>query len=280
MAQRTGAERLLASSAKSASAGAALALALAALLLCGCGGGSAAPGDSSATSEAAATTAAGAPSDGSGPRAGAGVRASDPQAEPKAAGAAGDTAGAPGQGGQKHGQRIAAPKGPREQAPTPAEIANATVADISLESYSPFESSEGGPASLPSNYSCDGEDKWPQFHWSGVPAGTAELALYAMNVQPVEGKLFVDWAVAGLDPSLSEIVSGQLPKGAVVGTNGFGKQGYSLCPAGKGEIYMFALYALPKRLGLRPGFDAREARTQILAASGNVGLLPVLYAHS
>jgi phosphatidylethanolamine-binding protein (PEBP) family uncharacterized protein len=139
--------------------------------------------------------------------------------------------------------------------------------------------SEGNPGSLSPTYSCDGKDSWPALHWSGVPAGTAELALYAMNVQPVEGKLFVDWAVAGLDPDLEEIVSGDLPKGAVVGTNGFGKRGYSICPEGRGEIYMFAIYALPKRLGLSPGFDAREARTQILAVSGNVGLLPMLYAH-
>jgi hypothetical protein len=140
--------------------------------------------------------------------------------------------------------------------------------------------SEGNPGSLSPTYSCDGKDSWPAMRWSGVPAGTAELALYAMNVQPVDGKLFVDWAVAGLDPGLGGIEEGKLPKGAVVGTNGFGKRGYSICPEGRGEIYMFAVYALPKRLALAPGFDAREARGQILGVSGNVGLLPALYAHS
>ena len=38
-----------------------------------------------------------------------------------------------------------------------------------------------------------------------------------MNVQPVEGQLFVDWALAGLDPGLKEIEAGELPKGAIVG---------------------------------------------------------------
>lgn len=259
-------------------------LALAALSLAGCGGGSSA--DQSTPTSAGSGTEASTGSetqDKGGSAQEAGKQAGNPTAqagggkEGSAGGA--DSTGAQGQPGQKHGAHIAQPKGPREKAPTSQEIANATVADITLESYSPFESETGEPASLPTNYSCDAENKWPEFHWSGVPKGTAEVILYGMNVQPVEGKLFVDWAVAGLDPNLPEIVSGRLPKGAVVGTNSFGKQGYSLCPEGKGEIYMFALYALPKHLGLRPGFDARKAREEILEVSGNVGLLPMLYAH-
>jgi hypothetical protein len=158
-------------------------------------------------------------------------------------------------------------------------VANATVADITLESPA-IVSSGGEPGSLSPTYTCDGKDSWPALHWSGVPAGTAELALYLMNVQPVEGRLFVDWAVSGLEPGLGGIEAGKLPSGAVVGTNGFGKRGYSICPQGRGEIYMFALYALPRHLALSPGFDAREARAQILAVSGNAGLLPALYAHS
>ena len=58
------------------------------------------------------------------------------------------------------------------------------------------------PGRLAATYTCDGKDSWPELRWSGVPAGTAELVLFAMNVQPVEEKLFVDWAVAGLDPGL------------------------------------------------------------------------------
>jgi phosphatidylethanolamine-binding protein (PEBP) family uncharacterized protein len=135
-----------------------------------------------------------------------------------------------------------------------------------------------GPGALPAAYTCDGKGSWPAFGWGGVPPGTAELILYAMNVQPVEGKLFVDWAVAGLDPSLSAIEAGELPGGAVVGTNSFGRAGYEICPApGGGEIYMFAIYALPRKLSPPKGFDARELRKEILDASGNVGLLPAAY---
>jgi len=280
VAQRTGAKRFLASTAKSASTGVLLVLALAALALGGCGGGSPAGQSTTANAGSEVSTPSGTQSTGGSAQGGKESPSSTAQAKgSEGSKGEGANASAPGRSGQKHGAQIAQPQGPRERAPTPQEIANATLADISLESYSPFASGNGEPASLPTNYSCDGEDKWPQFHWSGVPKGTAEVILYAMNVKPVEGKLFVDWALAGLDPKLPEIVSGALPKGAVVGTNSFGKQGYSLCPEGRGEIYMFALYALPKRLGLSPGFDARQARAQILQASGNVGLLPMLYAH-
>jgi phosphatidylethanolamine-binding protein (PEBP) family uncharacterized protein len=277
VAQRTGAKRFLASTAKSASARVLLALALAAFALAGCGGGSS---DSEAQGTASsATVASGADSGGSESQSkGAPGEKAQPDSQSASVSGGGDSSSSSPAADQKQGPRIAQPKGPPEQGATPAELANATVADMKLESPA-IVASGGNPGSLSPTYSCDGKDSWPAMSWSGVPAGTVELALYAMNVQPVQGKLFVDWAVAGLDPSLAGIEEGKLPKGAVVATNGFGKRGYSICPQGRGEIYMFALYALPKRLGLAPGFDAREARAQILAISGNVGLLPALYAH-
>jgi phosphatidylethanolamine-binding protein (PEBP) family uncharacterized protein len=135
----------------------------------------------------------------------------------------------------------------------------------------------GSVPALPATYTCDGKDSWPALRWAGVPPGTAELALFAMNVQPIEEKLFFDWAVAGLDPGLEGIEAARLPKGAVVGKNGFGKNGYSICPPGVGETYMFALYALPQRLSPSKGFDPRELRKEVLGISGNVGLLPAAY---
>jgi phosphatidylethanolamine-binding protein (PEBP) family uncharacterized protein len=148
---------------------------------------------------------------------------------------------------------------------------------MSLESPA-ISATAGQPGRLAATYTCDGDNSWPSLRWGGIPAGTAELILYAMNVQPVAEQLFVDWAVAGLDPSLEGIKAGKLPKGAVIGTNGFGRRGYEICPSGAGEIYMFAIYALPRGLALPGGFDARQARKEILDVSGNVGLLPAVYA--
>lgn len=284
MAQRTAAERFLRSSVKAASARVFLALAAAAALaLAGCGGGSSA--DSASSAASSDSTSGAAQKQGDAPAAGSA------EEEGSKTGRGGDvakkTTGAneeAGEGGapapqahqKKQGPGIAQPKGPPEQAPSSDEVAQATVADIALQSPA-ILAANGQLGRLAPTYTCDGNDTWPAFSWSGVPAGSAELILYAMNIQPVEGKLFVDWAVAGLDPGLTGIDSGQLPKGATVGTNSFGKRGYDMCPAGGGETYMFALYALPRSLSPAKGFDARELRRQILDVSGNVGLLPAVY---
>lgn len=278
MAQRTGAERLIAPPVKSTSAGLALALVLAGLLLSGCGGGSPDPEGSTATE--GSTQAAAVPDASSLPNAGQPSQAGPGQSQTAPAGdqSPEPASAQPGQTsgpGQKHGPVISQPKGPREQAPTPADISDLTVADMSLSSPS-LPSSASGAVPLTAAYTCDGKGQWPALSWSGVPAGSVELILYVMNIAPVEGKLFVDWAVAGLDPGLTGIEAGELPKGAVVGTNSFGKRGYEICPEGS-EIYLFAIYALPRALSPRPGFDARELRKQILDVSGNVGLLSLAY---
>jgi phosphatidylethanolamine-binding protein (PEBP) family uncharacterized protein len=275
VAQRTGAERFLAPTAKSASAGLILALALAVLLLAGCGGGSSDPEGSSAASASDPAEATGGGGDVAAQKAGSeGSAKADParsgSSSSAVAGSAGEDAPA------KHGRRIAQPKGAPEQAPTPAQIAHATVASMRLESPA-MVASEGHLGRLSPTYTCDGKGTWPALHWGGVPEGTAELVLFAMNLQPLEGKIFFDWAVAGLDPGLQGIDSATLPKGAVLGTNGFGKRGYEICPSGAGETYMFALYALPSALAPRAGFDPLALREEVLGRSGNVGLLPAVY---
>src|SRR6187200_2187385 len=277
VASRTGPERLLIAPAKAASARALLALALAALLLSGCGGGSseedpaAAAGDSTSAPAAAQAGSAAGSREAGGAAPGAAAPAKG-QAGSTPSGSAAGTA----QAAAANGARVAVPRGPREQAPGAKEIEEATVADISLQSPA-IVASAGHLGRLDPTYTCDGKDSWPTLRWAGVPAGTAELALFVMNLQPVEEKIFFDWALAGIDPGLSEIQAGALPKGAIVGTNGFGELGYSLCPQGAGETYMFALYALPTALSPHRGFDPLQLRKRVLDVSGNAGLLPAVY---
>jgi phosphatidylethanolamine-binding protein (PEBP) family uncharacterized protein len=100
-----------------------------------------------------------------------------------------------------------------------------------------------------------------------------------MNAAPVGGKLFFDWALAGVDPAPGIINSAKLPKGAVVGQNSFGKAGYSICPPqGGAETYVFALYAVPGALSPKPGFDPAGLRQRVQAVSRRVGLLAATYA--
>jgi phosphatidylethanolamine-binding protein (PEBP) family uncharacterized protein len=131
---------------------------------------------------------------------------------------------------------------------------------------------------LPATYTCDGKGTSPALSWRGVPQGSAELVIFAMNVQPVEGRLFFDWAVAGLSPDLEAIEAGTLPKGAVLGRNGFGKTGYEICPEGGAETYMFTVFALPKKFSASPGFDPSALRREVLETSGDVGLLALSYS--
>jgi phosphatidylethanolamine-binding protein (PEBP) family uncharacterized protein len=244
MAQGTGADCFLGSLVSSARARAfALALAVVALAVSGCGGGSDVQ-TASQQSTAEQGQAAGETSSAQPDSAAADALSSEQ------GGDANDGGSSTGEGG-KHGARITLPKGPQEHGPTPAERADATLASISLSSPA-LRPGLGSTLVLPASYTCDGKDSWPALRWAGVPEGTAELALFAMNLQPVNEELFVDWAVTGIDPDLDGIEAGTLPKSAVTGRNSYGKNDYSICPTGSAETYVFILYALPQHLRAMP----------------------------
>ena len=275
MAQRTAAERLLAAPAKAAGAG-LLCLALAVAALAGCGGSSDGSGGQGTAGSTASTASAGSPD----PSSEAATAKHAAQGAKQGGGGASSSDAAKGGGGQKHPPvTLPEDESGREHAPTAAEKANSAIADMTLLSPS-FPMAEG-IAAIPATYACDGAGATPALRWAGVPSDTQELILYVMNAKPVDGRLFFDWAVAGLDPHSEGLEAGGLPAGAVVGTNSFGKPGYEICPeAGGAETYVFALFALPKALSPEPGFDPRQLREETLALSGDVGLLTAIYARS
>jgi len=255
-----------------------LALTVAALALAGCGGGSS--DTSSSGTLSSGTTSSKSSSSGAASTAGSsdttgGSSANAPSAKDVTGGGSA-AAGPQSASGAKQGPSVPIPKGEPEPGITPEQRREATVASMALESPSSHPSTAGPPA-LPAQYTCDGKNTSPALRWQGVPEGTAELALLAMNVQPVGGELFFDWAVAGLGPELEEIEAGKLPGGAVAGRNSFGKTGYGICPEGGGETYMFMLLALPKRLSPTQGFDPLAFRKAALEISGNAGLLALSY---
>lgn len=272
MAPRTGPDGLLAVAAKTKSAAFAALLVAAVLLLGGCGGG-----DSSSEQGTASTPAAssqgqgtqGADGKAQGPGDSAGGSASNGQ-RPK-----GSSQGS-GPGSEKHGKHVVLPEGEAEPTATPAERAQATIASLTLSSPSLGAPTETG-SSLPAKYTCAGADTWPTLRWTGVPAGTAELTLLVLAQEPVNGALSYNWAVAGIDPATQEIQSSELPPGAIIGKNSFGKTGYSICPPqGKAETYLFQLYAVPEALRPAKGFDPSAQHDRLLGAAGNVGLLAVV----
>jgi phosphatidylethanolamine-binding protein (PEBP) family uncharacterized protein len=131
---------------------------------------------------------------------------------------------------------------------------------------------------LPAKYTCDGQNTPLPLHWQGVPAEAQELQLFVMSLKPVAGKLFFDWAVAGLSPKLTSLEPGRLPAGAVVGSNGYGHTAYSICPTSAAhEQYVFALFAVPKRLAPKRGFDPLALRDQVIHSAHRAGLLVLSY---
>jgi phosphatidylethanolamine-binding protein (PEBP) family uncharacterized protein len=128
-------------------------------------------------------------------------------------------------------------------------------------------------------YTCDGRDISPPVRWTGIPRSTAELALFVIDFQPVHGRFFLGWAVAGLSPSSHGIAAGALPSGAAVGRNSFGEAGYSICPPrGRRESYAVKVIALSHRIGVKPGFDAMVLYRQAVQTAKVVGFAGVSYA--
>jgi phosphatidylethanolamine-binding protein (PEBP) family uncharacterized protein len=164
----------------------------------------------------------------------------------------------------------------RQHQLTPTQLSKLAIADIALSS--PAFGAPGTSATLPREHTCRGADRSPPLRWQGLPANTAELALFVLSVTPVNGQLFFDWAVTGLSPSLTGLKAGQLPVGAILGRNSYGQNAYSICPpAGKNEDYVFTLYALPQKIAASPGFDPATLRTQALQAARHSGLLIATY---
>jgi phosphatidylethanolamine-binding protein (PEBP) family uncharacterized protein len=159
---------------------------------------------------------------------------------------------------------------PRGRTSSQAEAASAAAFDVTIPALLPERW-------IPQRYTCDGADVSLPVSWSAVPPGTAELAVFVLNLQPVHGRLFFDWALADLSPASHGISAGTLPPGAVVGRNSSGDARYSICPAKRtrAEYFFVKVAALPKPLGARPGFDAealyRQAERSAIAVAADGG---------
>ncbi len=160
----------------------------------------------------------------------------------------------------------------------PTQRAKATINDLSLSSPA-IKATAGSPATIPSEYTCNGANRWPVLRWGSVPANTKEIALFLLNLTPVNNKLYFDWAIAHVNPSFHEIQAGQLPPGTIVGQNSAGHASYDLCPPHHGgETYVFALFALPATLSPAPNFNPTLFREQALRTARHGALLIAAYA--
>src|SRR5687767_12505966 len=80
---------------------------------------------------------------------------------------------------------------------------------------------------IPSQYGCEGDDLSPPLAWSGLPAGTASLALIVDDPDapdPAAPKMtWVHWILYNLPPTVSGLPAGiaaeDLPPGTLQGLN-------------------------------------------------------------
>jgi phosphatidylethanolamine-binding protein (PEBP) family uncharacterized protein len=114
---------------------------------------------------------------------------------------------------------------------------------------------------IPVRYTCDGAGVSPPLQWLNLPPRTVELFLLAIDLDGGRTDA-VQWAVGGLIPSLRGISSARLPPGAVVGRSSPGRAGWDGICGARGRVHhvAFLLYALNRKLGLKPGFDPALVR--------------------
>jgi Raf kinase inhibitor-like YbhB/YbcL family protein len=118
--------------------------------------------------------------------------------------------------------------------------------------------SDGGP--IPRAHTCDGADMSPPLTITGVPDGTAELALIVDDPDAPAGT-WVHWVLYKLPATTSSLAPGfpkepetAKPSPARQGTNDFRRIGWGgpCPPRGPAHRYLFTLYALSTALTVPP----------------------------
>ncbi len=105
--------------------------------------------------------------------------------------------------------------------------------------------------SIPSRYTCDGDDISPELRWRGVPEGTRSLALIVDDPDapdPAAPRMvWAHWVLYAIAPQSSGLPEGvaTLPSGVEEGINDWKRTGYrGPCPPVGRHRYFFTLYAL------------------------------------
>jgi Raf kinase inhibitor-like YbhB/YbcL family protein len=119
--------------------------------------------------------------------------------------------------------------------------------------------------SIPTRYTCDGENVSPPLAWTGVPPAAKALVLI-VDDPDAPGGAWVHWVVINLPadatPLPEAVPAGKpLDHGAVQGTTSFRQKGYGgPCPPGGTHRYYFRLYALDAPLALTGTTTAKDVQ--------------------
>ena len=116
-------------------------------------------------------------------------------------------------------------------------------------------------------YTCSGEGIAPSLGWTAVPDETASLALV---VTDLDANDFVHWVIANISPSTFGVPEGEVPVGAIEGSNGASTDAVPSVgwtppcpPKGATHHYRFTLYALDQQIDLPTGSPSADIMTVI-----------------
>ena len=117
---------------------------------------------------------------------------------------------------------------------------------------------------IPKKFTCDGADVSPGLQWGSPPSGTQSFALIADDPDAPVGT-WTHWVLFDLPAQTTSLPEGvpkvdDPPTGGHQGRNDFRRIGYGgpCPPPGKPHRYFFKLYALDKKLDLKPGASKQE----------------------
>jgi Raf kinase inhibitor-like YbhB/YbcL family protein len=113
--------------------------------------------------------------------------------------------------------------------------------------------------SIPTQYTCDGENISPALEWSDIPTGTNSFALI-VDDPDAPAKVWVHWILFNIPDTVQSLNEGTNEGPFTQGSTDFnGKQGYGgPCPPSDTHHYHFTLYALDTLLDLPAGTHKEE----------------------
>lgn len=178
--------------------------------------------------------------------------------------------------------RTLRPANPSQNASVFTASTTTTLVDDSLQPSGSDESSADLPAEdftlhsaavvtdgdfINARFTCSGDGISPSFGWTAVPAETVSLALV---VTDLDSNDFVHWVIANISPSTFGVPEGEVPVGAIEGTNGASTAAVPSVgwtppcpPKGATHHYRFTLYALDQQVDLPTGSPSADIMTVI-----------------
>jgi Raf kinase inhibitor-like YbhB/YbcL family protein len=119
-------------------------------------------------------------------------------------------------------------------------------------------------SAMPAANTCAGDDLSPALTLTGVPAGTADVAVV---VRDIDADGFVHWVVTNIPAQGGGLQAGAVPEGAIQATNDFGTLGWrGPCPPSGTHHYDIRAYALAAPSGVTPGMPGKQAATLVESA--------------